>query len=809
MSNKKLTTKQQIIEAIDQGLTIEVDLSDIKDHQEREELAALLDIAKVSASIKHQQNSYLKQVLKPGDQWAHLELKEQIGSGGFGQVYRAFDTVLEAEVAVKFLNPGSQLYVAPEDFLQEARLMATVRNPHVLAIHGAATDQGIAGYWSDYLDGEVLFDRLQQGPLDQEQQHQVIKQLVQAVKATHQSGVVHGDIKSLNVMLQPARGAILLDFGSSRSGLQSLEDANTIQASPIAMAPEQFAGHSSSQASDVFALGLLLVEVLTGKHPLINKNLQQIKQDIQRLPSLINTRQLTTDWRKLLTAMLQADPAKRLDVVEVEQTVDAILAKPLKRAKRAVMLVSALLLLSVTAVSLVSNWNIRQANTQTQAINDILAQTFLTVSPYEQGQSVKLTEVLVAAGEKIYASEVLSNTYKQDLSVQLLLTQHGLSNDDYVADFAEQVLQLPELSALNRMKVYLVQGIVYSEQGDFNQANTFYQKVLAIPANNPAEYDEHLNAAFRIAEGYMATNQFETLGELMIEIDALKGKGSGSNEVLARAAYLRGTYLGWTFAREEAYHAFHEAAKFYALVHHPDHQAVIQSLAMGASEIIAQTEQPALWEKGMAELEDLIPRMEAIMGVDHVATIKMKSNLALAYISHSKPLKALNLLQSMQAATHAKLGANSLSVLMNFEKNIAWAYQDSGQIELAEQAFKNIIEKVNLHHPEKYYEQLRVALDLLHFYRETEQLQKTHDLVTQSLSLADTQFGTDSRIYLELQAMQIWLRHLEGDQQSLPEMQSLYDQHVQLFGADDHQTRSVLTDLEQIKAAYQAPEATE
>ncbi len=158
MSNTKLI--DQIIEAIDQGEEITVDWENLANPEEIKQIKALLAIHRISKRINQKQESALIHQFNQGDQWMHLIIKEKIGAGGFGQVFRAFDSVLQTDVAVKFLNK-SMTNIDDADFLQEARLMATVRNPHVLAIHGAAKDQGVSGYWSDYLDGEILFKALQ------------------------------------------------------------------------------------------------------------------------------------------------------------------------------------------------------------------------------------------------------------------------------------------------------------------------------------------------------------------------------------------------------------------------------------------------------------------------------------------------------------------------------------------------------------------------------------------------------------------------------------------------------------------------
>ncbi|WP_223789277.1 serine/threonine-protein kinase [Marinicella meishanensis] len=798
MNDIKITTKEQLIHAIDQGTHMDVDMGAIAASSSKHEVLALLAIAKITTSIKQKQADFLQHAIRPGDRWAHLEIIEKIGAGGFGSVYKAFDRILQAEVAVKFLNSHSRLHISEDEFLQEARLMATVRNPHVLAIHGAATDQGVSGYWSDYLNGEVLYDRILSTGLNQDEQIGIINQLTQAVKATHECAVVHGDIKSLNVMLQPNRGAILLDFGSSRHGAQDLKPGEATQASPMAMAPEQFEGAGNSQPADVFALGLLFAEILLGQHPLIDVDEGQVKRHMTDLASGAIDLGVPKAWQSLIATMLSPQAEQRPTIQQVSAQVTRIQQAPLKQAKRMTLVLSFALLIGITVLSLYNNWRIRQAQQQTQTINDIIAQSFLSITPYEDGRSVKLVDGLKLANELILTDPVLSEETKKDLAIQLLTTHQALSDDVHVLSLAEQVLGMPGLSEQQLMQVHLLLGRYHAQQQQFELTSEHLNRVLSIPAEEPEAHDLHLSALAMLIQDHISTERFAEIGPLMDQLNELKEHSTGDPEVLAQMAYVEGQYHSRKFARQQSHEAYYRAATYYQQQHHENHHSVLTSLSAGSTQLTLSDDVESR-NQGIEELMALIPRMNHVLGPNHIGTIKTKSNLGLGLIMAGRAKEALEVLQSNEAAVHEKVGEFSIANLRGQKIYVAWALQDSGQTDAAEEAFRTILELVSTHHPSDHHSRLRAAIDLLHFYRETERFNPAGPLVNESLSHAQQWFGEDSRLYLEIKAIGIWLGYLQAHPEALAQMRMLHTQFVELFGVEDHQTLSVADDIRKME----------
>ncbi|MSO30685.1 MAG: serine/threonine-protein kinase [Acidobacteria bacterium] len=204
------------------------------------------------------------------------EIAELLGTGGMGEVYRARDTRLDREVALKVLRPerGTEATQA-ERLVREARLISTLNHPHIRAIYETATYDGVTVIVMEYLDGETLDYRLARRPLSVPLAITFAEQLAGALDAAHSHGIVHHDVKPANVMIT-SQGAKLLDFGiatTQASTRRDVIDASTVTDSASVpgttayMAPEQLEGAVDDPRSDIFALGVVMYEMLTGRKP--------------------------------------------------------------------------------------------------------------------------------------------------------------------------------------------------------------------------------------------------------------------------------------------------------------------------------------------------------------------------------------------------------------------------------------------------------------------------------------------------------------------------------------------------------------
>jgi len=197
-------------------------------------------------------------------------LGEKIGSGGMGVVHKAHHQGLHRDVAVKFLHAHlADDAEAVERFLREARLIARMDHPNIVRVTDTGRwDDGRPYLVMELLGGESLAERLARGPLPEGEAVEVACQVLEALSAAHREGVVHRDIKPGNVRLCPGGMAKLLDFGIARASAgTALSGTGSMIGTPAYMSPEQAEGKTAGPSSDLYSVGILLYEMLTGDVP--------------------------------------------------------------------------------------------------------------------------------------------------------------------------------------------------------------------------------------------------------------------------------------------------------------------------------------------------------------------------------------------------------------------------------------------------------------------------------------------------------------------------------------------------------------
>ncbi len=201
-------------------------------------------------------------------------LRRLLGRGGMASVYLAWDQRLEREVAVKILLP--QLSTDPQirtRFLNEARLLARLNHPHLVTVYDVGEEQGFLYLVMEYVEGEPLSRIIaQEAPMPLEEALYLMVQACAGVGYVHRAGLVHGDLKPANLLVRPDRRLKVTDFGLAGAvGLPSIQtDAQgrqVIWGSPRYFSPEHARGEPLLPASDVYVLGLILYEMLTGHMP--------------------------------------------------------------------------------------------------------------------------------------------------------------------------------------------------------------------------------------------------------------------------------------------------------------------------------------------------------------------------------------------------------------------------------------------------------------------------------------------------------------------------------------------------------------
>jgi serine/threonine protein kinase len=369
-----------------------------------------------------------------GSSWGHLQQLQLAGQGGFGEVYRAYDPTLDRAVALKLKRDDGVDFVASgRDFVAEARRLARVRHPHVLAVHGASYHDGRAGLWSDWIDGETLSARIERdGPLRGEALLRMLRELAEALHAVHAAGLVHGDIKASNVMLDAGGSVILMDFGA---GFESSDEGTAVSAgTPRYLAPEIVERRPATLAVDLYAYGVLAHLAATGRFP-------DQPAGANPPPALA----------RLIAQLLDRDPAARPRADQLQREIDRLIEAPQRRVRRWLL---ASIAGGLIAVALVTMLGLRreqaerrlaerardEANATAQFLTDLLA----APAPEVQGREVRVVELLSLATQRARHEPGLSPSTRAEILHTIGRSQLALNN------FRDADAALTEAWALDR-----------------------------------------------------------------------------------------------------------------------------------------------------------------------------------------------------------------------------------------------------------------------------------------------------------------------------------------------------------------------
>src|SRR5689334_11941212 len=258
-----------------------------------------------------------------GDKLGPYEVLSPIGAGGMGEVYKARDTRLDQFVAIKVLPA----HIAQRDdfrrrFEYEARAVASLNHPHICVLHDIGSRQE-AGYMvMEYMEGETLQTRLARGPLPLDQALQYAIQTADALDRAHRAGVTHRDLKPSNIMVT-RDGVKVLDFGLAKSTTRrgpteetltaALTAEGSVVGTPQYMAPEQFEGKEADARSDIWALGAVLYEMLTGQKAFQGKSYASLVGAILSAdPPPMSVKPFTPAWlERVVRRCLAKDPERR------------------------------------------------------------------------------------------------------------------------------------------------------------------------------------------------------------------------------------------------------------------------------------------------------------------------------------------------------------------------------------------------------------------------------------------------------------------------------------------------------------------
>ena len=291
--------------------------------------------------------------LAPGTRLGVYDITVQIGEGGMGQVYRATDTKLKRQVAIKTLPPS---VAADADrlarFQREAEVLASLNHPNIAGIYGLEESHGTAALVMELVEGEDLSQRIARGAIPLDEALSIARQIAEALEAAHGRGIIHRDLKPANVKIRADGTVKVLDFGLAKAvepgGAVQAGSAGRLSMSPTFatplvtqegmivgtaayMSPEQVKGRVVDTRSDVWAFGCLLFEMLAGRRPFdADDAASAMAAILERQPAWERLPATTPPAvRRLLRRCLEKDPKRRLhDVADARLEIDDAIAAP-------------------------------------------------------------------------------------------------------------------------------------------------------------------------------------------------------------------------------------------------------------------------------------------------------------------------------------------------------------------------------------------------------------------------------------------------------------------------------------------------
>src|SRR5271163_2686156 len=265
--------------------------------------------------------------LAPGTKLGPYEIRSSLGAGGMGEVYRATDTKLGRDVALKVLP--AEMAHDPERLgrcRREAKTLAQLDHPNIVTIYSVEESDGVHFLTMQLVEGQPLDRLIPQGGLPVEQIIEIAGALGDALAAAHEKGIVHRDLKPANVMVSNEGRVKVLDFGlakdvraASSGDATMTSDSRTqvgvVMGTPAYMSPEQTSGRPLDHRTDIFSLGVVLHEMATGRRPFDGSSSAELVSAILRdtPPSVADVRpDLPSDLARIIRRCLEKDPRHRV-----------------------------------------------------------------------------------------------------------------------------------------------------------------------------------------------------------------------------------------------------------------------------------------------------------------------------------------------------------------------------------------------------------------------------------------------------------------------------------------------------------------
>jgi tRNA A-37 threonylcarbamoyl transferase component Bud32/Tfp pilus assembly protein PilF len=444
--------------------------------------------------------------LPTGTRLGPYEIVSQIGAGGMGEVYKARDTRLHRIVAIKVLREGVSVGRARLRLEREARAIASVTHSNICALYDIGFENGAQYLVIEYVDGETLADRIRRGPMSPGEVVRMALEVAHALEAAHAQGLVHRDLKPGNIMVT-REGTKLLDFGLAKvcSPVAELSDETeegpltaegTVVGTPAYMAPEQLHARDVDGRADIFALGAILYEALTGRRAFghggsaSDANPQAMSSIRPDVPAALV---------RIIETCLARDRAARWqsarEVVVQLQALETIPAMPIRRTRprMRILAATAALVVAIAAIAAAIHFRPETAKLTRHGTNDpeayrlYLQARHYHATPNEASQRAALNLYQAA----IHRDPTYAAAYAGVSHAYATLSNNDWNpQDEYRTkqkEYAQKALALDDsLSEAHTALGRIHMGIV---EHDYSAAEKEFRKAIAL---NPQDAETHL-----------------------------------------------------------------------------------------------------------------------------------------------------------------------------------------------------------------------------------------------------------------------------------------------------------------------------
>ncbi len=683
-----------------------------------------------------------------GGRVGDYELVRRLAHGGMGVVYEARQLSTGRTVAVKMIRGGEHATLEEgRRFQTEVEAAACLDHPHIVPIYEVGHDRHGPYFSMKLLKGGSLADSLCRGEWRAELGHpeaifrraaRLMACVARAIHHAHQHGILHRDLKPANVLLDIEGQPVVSDFGLAKfvDREQGATKSGQVMGTPAYMAPEQAdtRTHAITTAADIYSMGAILYELMTGRVPFPASQpqlaLNAVLHDEPRRPGAVIA-SVPRDLETICLKCLEKNPAGRYGSAEAladdldrwlrHEPIAARPSTPWSRvgkwARRKPAIAALLSALIATALIGLAGvlWQLRQkvaalreserARQQAQAVSRFLVSSFRSPDPRKEGRDLKVVELLDRASGELTEQRLAEETTRAELLDALGQTYGGLGFHSRSAELHAAALKLrrAELGPAHPETVASLNNLAEALQaeGKFEQALPFCEEAFRLAdATLGREHADTLTSMSNLAtarEGIGRRSEAIAMTEQVLSIRRRRW-GPTARQTLSSANNLAMMYLE-DDQTAKALPMLEEVLKLAAVSlgeSDPDALASLNNLATGYQAAGRPEEALPLLEKAWALTKKKL-------GDDHPDTLGSMNNLALGYLDSRRPEDAVHLQESAAEIARSRLGTNHAKTLTSLN-NLAVIYDAAGRrsnaLALFEQVYARRRERLGPDHPQ-------------------------------------------------------------------------------------------------------------